>query len=319
MTMFPLNPEPAFTNEQLALLIKKYPQFDPVYLNVHMRDDWIKVKELLDGEWKEFKPFADSNFLGEFQNNFSQRAWEIYLFHLLRTNQFRLLVPRKNKSSPDFKIDLMDKNLFIEATVAGKGKGINKVETTSDMLSSVPSGTIITRGGHIDDSNHPKVRRILNSLDMKMKQYHQQHKAIIDQKDLYVIAVNGGSIDGHLTAEALILEATAGVNPALHLPRKADGTFGPAYQTIRDKIPNSGGNSDIDLGIFSQDNFNEIGVIMYFGSDVYNAILQNLSNELIVVHNPNAVENKKIDLKVFSCFRQLVKIPEGWKRIEPSV
>lgn len=319
MTLFPLKKERADTNEDLQLLETKYLSLDASYLNVHMRKDWVVVRETIDKEWLEFKEFADKNFISEIQTNFTSRSWELYLFYVFHKNNFVCMPQSKNGATPDFKIGLKDRALFIEAVAAKNGENNNKVEIISELLSKVPPGTMISRGGPIDNFNHPKVRRILNSLDGKIKIYNEKYKKIVNEKDYFIIAVNGADIDGDLSAEDLIIEATLGINPAFHFPRKNDGTFGLAYKTTRVVIPNSNNTNEIDLGVFSQKEYEEISAIIYFGSSIINAILHDKDKEIIVIHNPNVILNKKIDISLLSCFRQVVKTAEGIEYIEAKL
>jgi hypothetical protein len=312
MNLFPLKQELADTNEQLALLQKKYSQFDYVYLNVHMRKDWVSVKLFLDEEWVFFERFADKNFVKELQKSFNSRVWELYLFHFLRHAGFKFEFQSKNHPNPDFKVKNGNKKIFIEAVTPSKGTGVNKVETLTDLLGQVPSGTMVSRGGKIDDFNHPKVRRILNVLDVKVEQYHNNHKQLLSGNDYYVIAVNGANIEGSMSGDDLILEAVLGIDPAIRLPLMPDGSLGVGYKVLRSQIQNSKASSPIDLGVFNQDSFKEISGVIYFGSDVINGILQNCEKDIVFVHNPNVIPSRKLDLDVFSCFKQIVRTQNGF-------
>jgi dihydrofolate reductase len=319
-TLFPLPPEPAQNNQELLFLIKKYSNLDVAYLNVHMRPDWHAVKIFFDAIWSKYKPFADTNFITEFQVHFTNRAWEVYLFDLLKKGSFNIIAQSKKDPNPDFKISIGDRNLFIEAVSAGKGEGPNAVETISDMLAGVPSGTIVSRNRSFDEANHPKVRRITSVLMDKLSNYFSKHKTIVGGRDYYVIALNAGDIDGDRASspEALILEALGGISPAVHLPIKSDGTLGPAFHTTRESILNSQRTNSIDVNLFSRDDFKEISGIIYFGRDVINAVLQSASaKEVIFVHNPNVFPDKKIPLEVFSQFTQITFSPIGYEHHPP--
>lgn len=285
-----------------------------------MRDDWEKAKDFFNKQWVFYEEFADKNFLTEIQTNFSQRAWEIYLSYLFQENSLVQISQSKNSPNPDFKIKLNDnQNIFVEAVVAGKGEGVNAVETLSDKLSLVPSGTIISGGESIDSSNHPKVRRILSALNEKGRGFQANYRKVTTENDYFVIAVNAGDIDGSRMPEGLILEAVWGMNPALHLPRLSDGTFGPAYQTLRPSILNSRSTASIDLDFFRRDEYKEISGVIFSGSDVVNTILQEKTNEeIIFVHNPNALPNKTIPMSVFNFLTQITISPTGWTR-HPSI
>jgi len=316
MTLFPLSPEPTNTDKQLLELINKYPQFNPIYLNVHMRDDWKLVKEFFDKEWIDFKKFADDNFYNEFQKNYSQRAWEIYLFYLFHSKGFSFAVQKKNQSNPDLKILLDNRFLFVEAVTAGKGTGVNSVETLSDLLSKAWPEKMVSRGGHIDDSNHPKVRRILSALDEKIRNY-KKHQRIIAKNDFYMIAISGAEIEGSMMGDEIILEALTGINPALHIPLMKDGKLGHGFKTVRKAISNSKGSAQIDLGVFNYEAANEISAVLYFGSDTFNSILQQKSGEAVVIHNPNVIENKRINPDLLSDFRQIIILPTEYKYLRP--
>ncbi len=320
-TLFPLPPESANTNEALRALADKYPEINATYLNLHMRPDWIKAKEFFDSAWNSYETFADKDFSSQIQISFSQRAWELYLFHLLKERSLNILTQSKRRPNPDFKIGLGDRSLFVEAVVAGKGQGSNAVETTSDRLSRVPPGTIVSHGGSFDELNHPKLRRITSALKEKLGNYLTKHKNTVGGRDYYVIAINAGDIEGNMTSspEALILEAVKGINPAIHLPLQSDGTLGPAYHTTRSSILNSQGTSPIELDLFSKDEFKEISGVIFFGRDIINAVLQQVKGEeVIFVHNPNVSPEKKMNLDIFSHFTQITISPTDWTR-HPAV
>ena len=321
-TLFPLPSEPASTNKELSELRAKYPALNNTYLNLHMRLDWSYARGFFDGLWSSYRYFAEQNFPSELQTNFSQRSWELYLFYLLQENSLKLVAQSRQHPNPDFKIDLGGRNMFVEAVNAGKGQGNNTVETTSDRLSRVPPGTIVSHGGSFDQLNHPKLRRITSSLKEKLQNYLTKHKNTVGSGDYYVIAINAGDIEGNMTSspEALILEAVKGINPAVHLPLRSDGTLGPAYHTTRLNILNSQGTSPIELDLFSKEEFKEISGIIFFGRDIINAVLQQTKGEeVIFVHNPNVLPEKKMDLDILSHFTQITISPTDWTRHPPII
>ena len=241
------------------------------------------------------------------------------MFNVLHNNGFHSLPQNRDRPNPDFKLLFPERNVYIEAVIAGKGTGTNEVETIGDRLSRVPSGTLITGGGHIDDGNHPKVRRILNALDEKQRRYFEKHRNAISQNDCYVIAVNGGQIDGYVMEEGLILEAVMGINPAIHLPLRTDGSLGPGYHTTRQHVQNALGTNLIDIATFLRDEFREISGVMYFGSDTVNAVLQQSNPEqIILVHNPNVIPAKALPLDTFKMFTQITFTPTEWIRHLPK-
>ncbi len=319
--LFPLAYEQASTNEDLVALRDKHPSLSYVYLNLHMRPDWSYAKGFFDGIWSSYRNFADPNFLSEFQINFSQRSWELYLFYLLQENLLKFAMQPRGHPNPDFKIDLGGRNLFIEAVNAGQGKESNRVETISDLLSGTPWGQVVGRTRSFDQANHPKVRRITSALGEKMKNYTAAHKTVVDSEDCYVVALNAGDIEGSMTSspEALILEAVKGINPAINYPLQPDGSLGPAYHTTRPSILNSKGTNPIDLDLFSKEEYKEISGVIFFGRDVINASLQGAKpSEAIFVHNPNILRQKVLPMDVFSQFTQITISQNEWIRHVPK-
>ena len=319
--LFSLDPEPASTNEDLAALRIKYLNLSNVYLNVHMRPDWSYVKGFFNGAWLSYRQFADKNFPSELQIKFSERSWELYLFSLLNESSFKVVDQKAGGPNPDFKVNLGGKNLFIEAVNAGQGDKHNRVDTISDLLAGATSGQIVTRTRSFDEANHPKVRRITNSLEVKVKNYTENHKCVVGSDDFYVIALNAGDIEGHMASspEALVLEAVKGINPAINLPLTADGALGPAYHTTRHAISNAKKTAPIDVGLFERDEFKEISGIIYFGRDVVNALLQDINpSEVLFVHNPNVLGVKALPMDVFSHFTQITISPTEWTRHVPK-
>jgi len=303
--LFPLSGTPVKTAEELLLLPSKYPNFDKTYLNIHFREDWQDIKNFLQKIWPKFQLIADSNFIPEFQKyNFPPRSWEIHLFSILNSYGFNCLKPTIKNGSPDLKIELDSKrNLYIEAVVPSKGDGVNLVEPLSNGVHS------------FDSLNLPRERRILNSLSNKLLQYQDVHRGrVVKENDYYIIAINCSEIEG-LNVDDLMLEVLAGVNPVRFFPHQGGGVLGSPYHKMRMSIPNAKATAPIDLAVFDNVDFNEIGAIIYSNKSILHAC----SNEITVIHNPNVIINKKIPIDFFSCFKQKIKVPNGWQDLVSSI
>lgn len=317
MSLFPFPPESARNNNDLRRLANKYPKYSATYINLHMRPDWAKAKDFFEHTWKEFESLADSDFKTELQKNFAERAWELYLFDALRKNSFDFLPQTPQKANPDFKIDLRSRNLYVEAVIAGKGQAHNEVTTINDRLRNVPAGTVITGGGSIEERNQPKVRRILSALDEKTRKYPGTD--VVGGEDFYVIAVSGSEIDGSMSSESLILDAVMGISPNIHFPLRTDGSLGEAYRTTRLQISNAQETNVIDTGVFMDAAYRGVSGVIYFGNDAVNASLQDIpAEEIILVHNPNAEPDKRMDLDVFPNFTQITFSDTHWTRHAPT-
>lgn len=307
--LFDLDSLPASTNEDLKNLKEIHSNLDPIYLNVHMRDDWKEVREYLNFWWGKYQNFADNNFIYEFKRSFSSRVWELYLFSLLSTSGFNFIKQNKTRTNPDFKIEIDNRFLFIEAVAPNSGVDHNKVITTSDLLKDLPSGTIVTRTSTRDESNHPKLRRILSAIKSKCRLSFSPE---IRDNDHYVIAINGANIEGWSADIDLIMEAVDGIDPSPSFTKNKDGSLSGPFYRRRTFILNSQGTNQIDIAVFDHSETENVSAVIFFGSDIYNSILGNSSNEVIVVHNPNAKEGKKINHDVFSNFTQFYKREGAW-------
>lgn len=150
-------------------------------------------------------------------------------------------------------------------------------------------------------------------MDEKIKKYNSTHKGLLSNTDTYVIAISGAEIDGFMMDEQLIMEAVAGIRPIIHMPF-VNGKPGDAFRPTCETVPNPDGR-DIDTGIFNFSTTKEIGAIMFLGKDVISTILNETESSVMVVHNPNVVQEKKIDPSLFMDFRQIVINPTNYQYI----
>lgn len=319
-TLFNLNLPLVKTNRELAELFSTYPGYHQSFLAIHVRDDFHKIRMILEESWVGFSEYADRNFIKEFQSYFfHERAWELYLFKIFHDRKINLPPRIKNAGGPDFLIKTPSHNIWIEATVAGKGTGNNEVETSEDLLKDVPFGEIVVRGGTLDELNHPKVRRITSVLNQKWNNYKGSHKnKYIHPDDIFIIAVSGAQIDGDVMAEHLILEAVGGVESATRYPILDSSRLGKPYRQLRAHIPNAN-SAHIDIGMFEREEYADISGVMYCGNRIVRSILEfgdQLGKDIIFVHNPKTENSKRIPKEIFNFGTHFERTPEGWERTE---
>lgn len=161
---------------------------DERYEKLRVQPDWQEIHDLIEEMWKEYSPYADSDFLPKARNeDFQARYWEMYLgCSLLRQNMQiepravrRRLWASPNKG-PDFKIVGLYRLLWIEAIAPGAGNTEDAVlEAEPGVARSVP-----------DDEAK---LRILHAIREKAKQRLDYiKKRWVHPTDWYVIALNTG-------------------------------------------------------------------------------------------------------------------------------
>ena len=166
-----------------------------LYLAIRDNDLYSDIKEYCMDLWENFTPYADPLFVQEFAIQPHQRFWEMYLGASL-LNQGYHLKKRLSDEGPDIHLIEDDIIIWIEATVAGEGKGVDSVPTLKEYTSFVP----------IPEENI--ILRYANAISEKFKKLKGYlRKGIVKPSDGYVIGINGGEIGLELFNAAPILVA----------------------------------------------------------------------------------------------------------------
>lgn len=145
-----------------------------------------KYKDLFEGLYEIYEPYADGVFLKEIQIQFHQRIWEMYLGVVMLRNKKKLLKPttKDNKVGiADIRIDT-NKIIHIECVATNHGKEDDKVPKI--QYSYVPQ----------DVPEEKILLRIANSLNDKFVQYKSRlEKGIIQDNEPYIIALSTATLD----------------------------------------------------------------------------------------------------------------------------
>lgn len=251
-------------------------------------------RNYVENLWREFEPYADNSFKSDIVYNFHNRFWEMYLgCTLLRNN---LSLSRKPYSvGPDLLIDVgNNKNIWIEATAPSKGTGPDRIEVPEPKLgkpevNSVPTEKIILR-----------LRSAIFDKFQKFKKYRKDK--IINEKDIYIIAINGRRVPlSFLENEIPYIVQTV-------LPF-GDETISYDVKTLdvidlfykyRPQIEKSTG-TPISTRIFLDNKHVGISAILYSNADLFNKP-DEMGGDFILVHNPNA--NNPINIGWFPVARE---------------
>lgn len=183
------------THERQMVLLTKPSSFfsvqgkDERYEDLRVNLDCQQIHDFIEEMWKEYWPYADSDFLPKARNHdFQACYWEMYLgFSLLRQNmQIEPRAERRRSGTspnegPDFKI-VAPYRLWIEAVAPGAGTTEDAVpEAKSGVLRSVPD-------------NEAKLRLLHVIRDKAKQRLCFIKKGWVDPTDCYVVAVNTGKI-----------------------------------------------------------------------------------------------------------------------------
>jgi len=157
-------------------------ELDPVYRFV--RDDAYAGdhRRYLEALWVEFEPFADRNFLDQFQRkgHHFARAWEMRLTVVLK----RLGLPvtrRPAVGGPDILVEGASR-LWIEAVTPSPTAELQRsYEASRRSWVTVPRTSILLRYAQVLKDKWDKYTEYLA-------------KGIVADKDLYIIAVSGSAL-----------------------------------------------------------------------------------------------------------------------------
>jgi hypothetical protein len=152
---------------------------DENYLVLRDSKRFSNLKEFCEDLWLKFKPYADDSFKREIANQFYPRYWEMYLGCALIDLGFEL-VQKKSDKGPDLHLRVEQSDLWIEATLPDKGKGVDAVPVLEEhfRFDPIPEDKIILR--------------FTNSISVKSQKLMKYLKdGIVMSNDLFIIAING--------------------------------------------------------------------------------------------------------------------------------
>jgi len=264
-------------NEELANLQKKFPAYDISYIYQAADTSRRKAKEWMEELWRQYEPYADTQFLNDFKKQFTQRSWELYLGATLLNRGFKL--GKHISSGPDFDLRSGENKrlAWIEAVAAEKGSGSDKVpDIVYGTVQNVPEEAMLLR--------------IANVLDKKFKKYQAKlTSGIVKENEPYVIAVNRSAIEHVEPGLPLILKSLFGIGH-LTLPIKSIRQENP--ESFWSSRPTIGKRSckDVPMLFFEDEAHSGISAVIYCIDSILNSPRspEEMGENFIIVHNPLA-------------------------------
>lgn len=260
-------------SEELAQLKEKFSYYDPSYVAISAMTTRSDFRDWLDSLWKQYKPYADSNFKMEFKKQFNQRSWELYLGSTLLSRGYTL--GSHSNAGPDFKIPYENKNIWIEAIAVEKGDGQDKVPN-------------IEYGKSMDVPEKEMILRLTAGLRKKHQVYLSYLKdKLVNQQDPFVIAINRSSLEHVDPQIPLILKCLFAIgHQVLFLNRETPQTKIKNAWSARNSINKING-SKIEMFMFGDSSFEYISAVIYCDQNILNSPKdkKQMGDNLVIVHN----------------------------------
>lgn len=224
--------------------------------------------------WPRFAPFADSNFLQEAKDNFTERFWEMYLGCTLLDCGYEIGTP--GDEGPDLCAEVRKKKVWFEATAPSAGTGSDQVPTPiKGKVVAVPEDQILLR--------------LTGAIDAKRQQFENaETKGIVSDQDGAVICINGRNIPHTISdyVPHLIVRALFPIgNPTATLNRETSEVLESGFE-LRFHIQKASG-TEIKTTGFTDDSLSRISAVIYSRVDCANHPPK-LGDDFICVHNPHA-------------------------------
>lgn len=262
---------------QLAKLKKKFSSYDPSYVALSTMTTRPEIRTWLEMIWKQYKPYADSNFPYEFKKQFNQRAWELHLGSTLINRGYEL--GSHSDAGPDIRIPYKSGNVWVEAIAVEKG----------DEQDKVPD---IEYGKAMDVPEKEMLLRLTNGLVKKHNKYLEYlKKDLVGQEDPFVIAIDRSPLEHPDAQIPLILKCLFAIgHQVLFLKREGPQpeTVGSTWST-REKVNKISG-SEVEMLMFRDSSYEGVSAVIYCPWNLLNSPRdpQKMGDNFVIVHNPFA-------------------------------
>lgn len=283
------------TDDDLRRLQTQYPDYDGYYIASGSIAD---RRRFFNDLYKQFKPYADSNFLVDIKNDFHQRTWEMYLACILLRRGFQI---SSSDKGPDIKLVIGGKTIWIECVAPKKG--------SKDSGNYVPD--MECNGEWQDVPEKQMLLRLRNSLSEKFKVYEKYiSDGVVDKGDIFIIAINRASLDHVDTGIPLIFKVLFSLGylsfPLLKDSEKKVSKSGKPFWSLRREIPKKNGNT-VPMDFFQNHDHSGISAVIYSKDSVLNC-RKKAGEECVLIHNPFA--SNPLSESTFSFFSQYKAIED---------
>jgi hypothetical protein len=255
------------------------------FIRYGKEDHHQKARQFVEEQWQIYKPYAEPDFIDKSKEDFHAKTWEMYLGCIFLNHRFSLQKKTKTEG-PDLCILIGDRKLWIEAVAPTSGVGDNRISDAEEGVAyKVPVDKIILR--------------FRGAIEEKYRKYMDyRNNRVVEPKDFYVIAVNGGRVN-HSIQEQVIPFIVKSVLPFGNLTLSIgidSGKIVNSYYEYRGSITTFKGGS-VSTNIFQNGYYEGISAVLYSCANVVDRPKQ-IGIEIKYVHNPLA--KNKLSLGIFS-------------------
>lgn len=255
---------------------------DQGYINVRDATDGfcVTARRFTEELWDRFSHLADSQFLAEAKDNYTERFWEMYLGCTLLDRNLKPGSP--GDSGPDLYAAVGRKRIWFEATAPSAGAGADKVpQAREGRVSPVPEKQIILR---LTGAVSAKKVQFQNAID----------NGIATSQDGFVVCINGRNIPSNISdhiPERIVKAFFPIGNQVVTVNRDSGEIVNTSYQ-LRTSVRKKSG-IEIDTTGFLSEDLREISAVIYSTVDAANSP-ERLGDDFVCVHNPNASVRMKV-------------------------
>jgi type I restriction enzyme S subunit len=242
-----------------------------------------REREVLEGLWARYAPYADANFKTAIASDFQSHFWEMYLAVTLLDLGFPLRPRRElGKEGPDICISLAETNIWIEAIACGASPSDNA--ESEDGFDENGFETI-------DESVILRYTSVINEKFRKYEQY--LNKGIVSNREPFLIAVNGSRVAFSLpdnNPPDMIPNIVKAVMPfgnyTIVVDRETNQIVKDGYHYRNDIIKSTGNRVSTD--VFLSQEYAGISAILFSNIDISN-LPEKFGDDLLFFRNPIAL------------------------------
>lgn len=249
---------------------------DTGYINVRDATDGFcaDARAFTELLWPRFAPYADSNFLQEAKDNFTERFWEMYLGCTLLHCGYEIDTP--GDEGPDLYANVGRLRVWFEATAPSAGTGDDQVpEPEPGEATRVPDDQVLLR--------------LTGAIDAKRQHFEAaETKGITSEHDGAVICINGRKIPHSISDywPHRIVRAVFPIGyPTVTIDRETSNAVDSGFD-LRLQLEKTSG-TEIPTTGFTDGSLANISALIYSRVDCANHPYR-LGDDFICVHNPNA-------------------------------
>lgn len=212
-------------------------------------------------------------------------------------------------------------SIFIGQNNHGKTNFFEAVACTSGVVDPVPpkpdlvAGEFYLSHHSIEDSNRPRVLRILSAIGTKyekFKGYVVDSRSGVSENDCLIIAISGANIEFASRSDVLLKRAVFGVGLDAYRKDLTDKLVGPFYAPAPNIVKKArSGNKTIPTSFMEMEDFSNVSAIVYCGHHAYNCNLNGhqIGDDFLFAYHVNA--KNSIPDGLFKFGRGIRKFADG--------